>query len=379
MGVVIKPAGVECYSSANGGHGKNTVKSALPFALKPPAVGIKGAYRLPRAMHRLDRLTSGLFVVAKTRPAAVELARCFAEREIEKEYTAIVMEPKPHPVVVGGSQGTGGKPPLSPAVGVEGTVDEACHGQHAVTRYRIVKSLSSPSFHSPKGGLGELRFHLLTLKPETGRKHQLRLHCSHSLGMPIVGDELYDDQSEIAKALRVNGLFLHASSLQMKHPVYSSSRLEGIGVQEPSFGGGGEVTLDKGVPKGGEEEPGARLWLRIRIPLPASFQDLLAQAGRASCPGSGSEEELPALLSTLFGKQIIRRDKAIDRAVAKAAAGGNEQHPFKYPQRLTPEGVTICSFYNYGECRMGETCHWDHAHCHSCLGAGHRAADCAGR
>jgi 23S rRNA-/tRNA-specific pseudouridylate synthase len=247
MGVVIKPAGVECYSSANGGHGKNTVKSALPFALKPPAVGVKGAYRLPRAMHRLDRLTSGLFVVAKTRPAAVELARCFAEREVEKEYTAIVMEPKPQSVVVGDGQGlvAGAKTPAK--VGVEGTVDEPCFGKHAVTRYSVDESFSSPSFPSPpmdppidppidpsielEEGLREreLRFHLLKLKPETGRKHQLRLHCSHSLGMPIVGDSLYDNRSEIAKALRVAGLFLHASSLQMKHPVYTS-RPEEIGV-----------------------------------------------------------------------------------------------------------------------------------------------------
>jgi len=140
---------------------------------------------------------------------------------------------------------SGAKTPAK--VGVEGTVDEPCFGKHAVTRYSVDESFSSPSFPSPpmdppidppidpsielEDGLreGELRFHLLKLKPETGRKHQLRLHCSHSLGMPIVGDSLYDNQSEIAKALRVAGLFLHASSLQMKHPVYTS-RPEEIGV-----------------------------------------------------------------------------------------------------------------------------------------------------
>ena len=59
--------GIECYSAGNGGHGKLTLKSALPYALKPPSFGIKEAYRLPRAMHRLDKLTSGIFIVAKTR------------------------------------------------------------------------------------------------------------------------------------------------------------------------------------------------------------------------------------------------------------------------------------------------------------------------
>ena len=80
MAIVNKPGGVECYAKGRGGHGKQTLRSALPYFLEPPPPGVRDVYRLPQAMHRLDLKTSGLVVVAKTKLAASSLSRCFALR-----------------------------------------------------------------------------------------------------------------------------------------------------------------------------------------------------------------------------------------------------------------------------------------------------------
>jgi len=80
MAVINKPAGIVTYSHKKGGHGRMTVRAGLPYVLKPPEpTGVKGEarqiLRRPSPVHRLDKNTSGLMVIAKTKGAVVELSR----------------------------------------------------------------------------------------------------------------------------------------------------------------------------------------------------------------------------------------------------------------------------------------------------------------
>jgi hypothetical protein len=78
--LVNKPAGIVVYSHRKGGHGIMTVRAALPFALTPPKTGTYSIIRRPMSVHRLDKPTSGILCVAKTKPAMLDLSRQFRER-----------------------------------------------------------------------------------------------------------------------------------------------------------------------------------------------------------------------------------------------------------------------------------------------------------
>ncbi|MEO1641703.1 MAG: RluA family pseudouridine synthase [Pseudomonadota bacterium] len=141
-------------------------------------------------VHRLDMDTSGIMVFARTKPAQSRLARAFQDRRVEKTYTAIV-HGTPAP-----ASGTINLPiatfshqrPLR-------HIDE--NGREAITRYETLKI---------EGGKS-----LISLKPKTGRSHQLRLHLK-AIGTPILGDRFYGigDDSPF--------LLLHATTLSFRHP-----------------------------------------------------------------------------------------------------------------------------------------------------------------
>ena len=147
------------------------------------------------SVHRLDQATSGLLVVAKHPDAQRELQRMFENRMVEKRYLALI---------------EGNLPADTPR---EGTIDlplrpdlddrprqmaDHKHGRKAVSHYRVLKEEDGRT--------------LLELRPETGRTHQLRLHCAHKdgLGQPIVGDELYGKKG--------HRMMLHAYSLTFRNP-----------------------------------------------------------------------------------------------------------------------------------------------------------------
>jgi len=345
------------------------------------------AYRLPHAMHRLDKLTSGLVVCAKTRPAAALLAAHFSERRVKKEYVAIVMGGVEFiPVVEAPDIGTEDhEESATSASGASRLEEEAewsyidapCDSKDAKTKWRSESSFMGPVFRMNVPGAGDdeeeeeeeeegtskytskkcrLRFHLLALRPETGRKHQLRLHCSESLGWPIVGDELYDKGDDISIALRRSGMFLHARGLELPHPVYTALPPEADDQQEEEPHDG-TASLHHAAD--------GTVTLRVLLPPPSHFSDLEKGAGRA------------INMQGLFRKEVEKKQRQVDKLVEKADKAG-KTHPFSYPQVLTPDGVTICSFYNYGNCRIGSACHWDHEHCHKCRARDHRAANCPG-
>jgi len=152
----------------------------------------------PGAMlaHRLDMLTSGLVIVAKTMEAYRQLQLQFADRTVKKKYLAIVMgsPAKEHGVI--------DLPLSSDPLNRPLQVVDYEHGKRAITEYRVLAGVTKES----------ACYTLLALWPHTGRTHQLRMHCAHAdgLGCPIVGDELYGQKAD--------RLYLQAQGITFVHP-----------------------------------------------------------------------------------------------------------------------------------------------------------------
>jgi len=126
------------------------------------------ALPLPLVMHRLDVPVSGLCVVAKTRRAALDLARQFEQREVQKVYHAVLV---------------GRLPRLTSPVRTQ-RIEEPIGGLSASTDVDVLEVTP----HVQWGWLTTVR-----MMPHTGRTHQLRLHAARALGCPILGDDLYWD------------------------------------------------------------------------------------------------------------------------------------------------------------------------------------------
>jgi 23S rRNA pseudouridine1911/1915/1917 synthase len=196
--VVDKPAGLVVHPGA--GNPDRTLQNAL-LALDPALAA------LPRAgiVHRLDKDTSGLLVVARTLPAHTALVRMLGEREVHREYEAICRG-----VMTAG--GTVDAPiARHPTDRVRMAIREG--GRESVTHYRVIRRYE---------GYTHVRVQL-----ETGRTHQIRVHLAHA-GFPIVGDRVYGGRLTLPKgasealrqALReFPRQALHAARLQFDHPV----------------------------------------------------------------------------------------------------------------------------------------------------------------
>jgi tRNA pseudouridine32 synthase/23S rRNA pseudouridine746 synthase len=145
--------------------------------------------------------TSGLLVVAKNRNVYRVLQRQFAERSVKKRYVALLSGPLP---VDKPTSGTISLPLYADPLNRPRQVVDYQLGKPAVTDYEL---LNTPSIGR---GQGEA---LIALYPQTGRTHQLRMHCAHGdgLGCPILGDELYGQQAD--------RLYLHAEQIWLTHPV----------------------------------------------------------------------------------------------------------------------------------------------------------------
>ena len=195
--VLNKPAGMVVHPSA--GHASGTLVNALLHHLTDLS-GIGGELR-PGIVHRLDRGTSGVMVVAKNDAAHQELARQFHDREVEKEYVALVWG-----VVQAGRR-------IEAAIGRDPDnrqkmSSRSSRARHAVTRI-------TRAHHMPGVTLCQVAIH-------TGRTHQIRVHLS-AIGHPIVGDSLYGGvhrrvAGDIRAVQRLERPFLHAVRLAFSHP-----------------------------------------------------------------------------------------------------------------------------------------------------------------
>lgn len=177
LAVVNKPAGLP-----TGGNQYRTLANALQHNLSPSRA--EGTLPWPRPVHRLDALTSGLLLAAKSYTASISLSRQFQEKAVQKTYQAVAV----------------GKAPEA------GTIREPFDGQDAHTEFRRLRRARS---------LKVEWLSLLELYPRTGRTHQLRRHLA-GIGCPILGDALYTPEGE--PLLKGKGLFLCAVGLEFVHP-----------------------------------------------------------------------------------------------------------------------------------------------------------------
>ncbi len=191
--VIDKPAGL----AVQGGTGLSTSVDALLDALR------FGAKERPRLVHRLDRDTSGVLILARNAKAAKNLAEAFRHKETRKIYWAVVVGvPKIHHGRIDAPlQKTAGK--------ADGRSRERVHideeGKHAVTEFALVEKAGKNAAW-------------LALMPVTGRTHQLRAHCV-ALGTPILGDGKYAGATAfIGRDDLPRQLHLHARRLTIPHP-----------------------------------------------------------------------------------------------------------------------------------------------------------------
>jgi 23S rRNA pseudouridine1911/1915/1917 synthase len=185
--VVDKPAGVVVHPSA--GHRGGTLVHGL---VARDIAGGRDPAR-PGIVHRLDRDTSGLLVVARSERAHRRLQRLLRDREIDRRYLTLVHGEAPPALTIDRTVGRDRRVRTRMAVG-------AADGREAVTHLRRVE------------GLG--RFSLLEARLETGRTHQIRVHLE-SVGHPVVGDRVYGRRPE---TLGLERQFLHAARLAFPHP-----------------------------------------------------------------------------------------------------------------------------------------------------------------
>ena len=205
--VVHKPAGLVCHPTKGDEYSSLISRARIYLNLQPSTFNLQ-----PHLIHRLDRETSGIVLLAKNPDAAGELGKIWETRTVIKEYLAIV-----HGHVAADSgiiDAPLGKDTAS-IVAIKDCVRP--DGAPAQTEFRVEKRFSRLNLpgsgndfslsagEEGRGEVAQLPFSLLRVRPLTGRKHQIRLHLAH-LGHPIVGDKIYGGDPDLYLALVENRL-----------------------------------------------------------------------------------------------------------------------------------------------------------------------------
>jgi 23S rRNA pseudouridine1911/1915/1917 synthase len=185
--VIDKPAGLPVHPAP--GHPSHTLVNAVLSHL--PSLEKEAGSLRPGIVHRLDKDTSGLIIVAKNRLAQANLSQQFKNRIVKKTYITLVQ-----------GKLTPEKGIIEAAIGRDPSHRQrmaiVAKGREARTEYRVIKYIGNYS--------------LLEIKPETGRTHQIRVHLA-AIGFPVVGDITYG-----LKSSRFPRQFLHASKITFKLP-----------------------------------------------------------------------------------------------------------------------------------------------------------------
>lgn len=194
MLVLSKPAGISMHPVRRGQS--NTLTEWLSTRY-PQILGVGEAPERPGMVHRLDKDTSGIVLVAKTQKAFMALKKLFQERKIQKEYLALVYG------TVSSPSGVIDKP-----LGrVKGSIRRATPDGKRTFGGELREALTEYGLHTRYP-----QYDLLSLKPKTGRTHQIRVHLA-SLGHPVVGDRLYRFKEHRRDRLTPPHQLLHAFRL----------------------------------------------------------------------------------------------------------------------------------------------------------------------
>ncbi len=213
--VVNKPAGMVVHPAA--GHWTKTLVNAILYHCGDSLSGVGGVWR-PGIVHRLDKDTSGLIIVAKNDHAHASLREQFSAHTIERAYHALVWgAPRPLVGTINVPLARGGADRKKVVVPKN---REDARGRQAVTHYRVLHRYGRPE---------EAPASLVECRLETGRTHQIRVHLTH-IGVPVIGDPLYGRRRQLkttnggasAEVQRTISGFqrqaLHARILGFLHP-----------------------------------------------------------------------------------------------------------------------------------------------------------------
>ena len=189
--VINKPKGMVVHPA--NGNPDGTLVNAVMAICKDSLSGIGGEIR-PGIVHRLDKDTSGVIIVAKNDKAHINLSEQIKNHEVEKTYIALVRGNVPeNEATINMPIGRSTKDRKKMAV--------TKSGKNAVTHFRVLKRHNN--------------YTLLEVKIETGRTHQIRVHLAE-IGFPIIGDSVYSNGKN---EWGIEGQCLHAKSIRFKHPI----------------------------------------------------------------------------------------------------------------------------------------------------------------
>lgn len=189
--VVNKPKGMVVHPA--NGNPDGTLVNAILSICKNSLSGIGGELR-PGIVHRLDKDTSGLIIVAKNDKAHINMSEQIKERNVKKTYIALVRGNVPEEeATINMPIGRSTKDRKKMAV--------TKNGKQAITHFKVLKKYS--------------KYTLLEIKIETGRTHQIRVHMAE-IGYPVVGDAVYSNGKN---EFGIEGQMLHAYKLEFMHPI----------------------------------------------------------------------------------------------------------------------------------------------------------------
>lgn len=189
--VVNKPKGMVVHPA--NGNLDGTLVNAIMAKCKESLSGIGGELR-PGIVHRLDKDTSGLLIVAKNDKAHIQMSEAIKNREVKKIYIALVRG------IVQEDEATINMP-IGRSTKDRKKMAVTKNGKEAVTHFKVLKRYP--------------RYTLLEIKIDTGRTHQIRVHMAE-IGHPVVGDMVYSNGKN---EFGIEGQMLHAKSLEFKHPI----------------------------------------------------------------------------------------------------------------------------------------------------------------
>lgn len=185
--IVDKPAGMAVHPGV--GHPDSTLLNAIPGL--DSGIGSVGGQARPGLVHRLDKDTSGLVLVAKSDESHERLSAQFKDRSVRKGYLALVLgHPDPAEAIIDAPLGRDPHDRKKMAI-----VDD---GRPSSTLYRTIENYSGCSY--------------VDVRPKTGRTHQIRVHLA-TVGHPVIGDTTYGQVDP-----RLDRHFLHAAHLEFEHP-----------------------------------------------------------------------------------------------------------------------------------------------------------------
>ena len=189
--VVNKAKGMVVHPAA--GNPEGTLVNAVMAHCKGNLSGIGGELR-PGIVHRLDKDTSGLLIVAKNDKAHIQMSKQIQDREVKKIYIALVRG------IISENEATINMP-IGRSMQDRKKMAVTKKGKEAITHFQVLERFD--------------KYTLLKVKIDTGRTHQIRVHMAE-IGHPVVGDMLYSNGKN---EFGVEGQMLHATSLDFKHPV----------------------------------------------------------------------------------------------------------------------------------------------------------------